>query len=308
MSNPRCPVTGEPAVRFVQWVKARFLIDFWRIAFGVNARPSFGGINRFGLWLSPTGLHFFDPMIEGDHEFYNKLYARMFDCCLWHEDAIREEFRLVAGVIKQGDRVLDVGCGFGSFRRVIPHAHYTGLDPHFAEGSNIEGIFNQTLGEHLARNAGTYDAVCAFQVIEHVKAPVELFADMVRAARPGGLVIAGVPQVPSALTRFPNQLLNAPPHHLTWWTSDALTALARRCGASVVNIEHVPWGDLDALIYWMARFSPIRCRDVFYRNRVSWHASAIFGFLCARLVCTLGRAPKTTDEGSGLLLVARRDG
>ena len=207
------------------------------------------------FWLSPTGLHFFDPMIEGDHEFYNKLYARMFDCCLWHEDAIREEFQLVAGVIKQGDRVLDVGCGFGSFRRVIPHAHYTGLDPHFAEGSNIEGIFNQTLGEHLARNAGTYDAVCAFQVIEHVKAPVELFADMVRAARPGGLVIAGVPQVPSALTRFPNQLLNAPPHHLTWWTSDALTALARRCGASVVNIEHVPWGDLDALIYWMARFS-----------------------------------------------------
>jgi hypothetical protein len=54
-TTPLCPVTGEPAVRRVQWVTTRLLIDLWRVAFAVDARASFAGIERFGLWESPTG-------------------------------------------------------------------------------------------------------------------------------------------------------------------------------------------------------------------------------------------------------------
>ncbi len=68
----------------------------------------------------------------------------------------------------------------------------------------------------LTENRGAYDAVCAFQVIEHVAKPAQLFAEMAAAAKPGGRVIIGVPHVPSAMSRIPNFLLNAPPHHLTW--------------------------------------------------------------------------------------------
>ena len=54
---------------------SRLLVDLWRIAFGVDARGSFAGVERFGLWESPTGLYFFDPPREGNHEFYSDLYA-----------------------------------------------------------------------------------------------------------------------------------------------------------------------------------------------------------------------------------------
>src|SRR5215467_13429141 len=306
MPNPLCPVTGEPAVRLIQWIRPRFLTDLWRYGMRVDPRSSFGTVARFGLWESPTGLHFFDPMIEGDHAFYTQFYANAIERGLWARDCVRQEFHLAARRIAPGARVLDVGCGFAEFRRVVPQASYTGLDPHFAGDSEIAEVRNETLAAHLAAHAGSYDAVCAFQVLEHLRAPTEMFADMVAAAKPGGLLIVGVPHVPSALTRFPNNPVNAPPHHLSWWTHGALAALAERHGAAVESIEHVPWGDCDSLLYWMERCSPLRCRDIYYRNRLGWHAAVLIALVGGRLMHTLRGTPQTTDEGVGLLMVARR--
>jgi len=112
--------------------------------------------------------------------------------------------------------------------------------------------------------------------------------------------------VPSALTRFPNNPMNAPPHHLTWWTRGALAALAERHGAAVESIENVPWGDCDSLLYWMERCSPLRCRDIYYRNRPWWHAAVLIGIAGGWLMHRLRGTPQTTDEGVGLLMVARR--
>jgi SAM-dependent methyltransferase len=303
MTNPACPITGEPAIRLVQWTKARFLASAWKHILGVPARSSFGDVERFGLWESPTGLYFFDPMTEGDHEFYTTFYSRI--QIHWPADAIRNEFKLAARRISPGQRVLDVGCGHAGLRRVVPHAHYVGLDRHFATGSQIEGVLNQTLSDHLRSQKGTYDVVCALQVVEHLASPATLFADMTAAARPGGLVIVGVPYVPSGPTQIPNFLFNAPPHHLTWWTPKALATLAERNGAIVESIEIVPWGPYDSLLYWMARCSPIKCRDVYYRNAWRWHAAALISYLGGRLLYRLIGVPKNADGGSNLLLVAR---
>src|SRR5271167_652308 len=73
---PLCPLTGRPAVRRVQWVTTRLLVDLWRIVFRTDVRTSLGGIDRIGLWESPTGLYFFDPPVEGDQTFYREFHAR----------------------------------------------------------------------------------------------------------------------------------------------------------------------------------------------------------------------------------------
>jgi len=306
MIKPRCPVTGEPAARFVQWVDARFLARLWKMQMRADPRPSFGGVERFGLWVSPTGLHFFDPPVEGDDAFYEAFYLFLLRRKLWRKDSRRGEFAEVAKRVRPGERVLDVGCGFGPFRHAIPQARYTGLDPHFARHNEAGDIRNELLRDHLADHAGTYDVVCAFQVIEHLREPLPLFADMVRAARPGGLVIVTAPHVPSAMTRLPNSLMNAPPHHLTWWTRAAFAALAERSGAEVEAIETVPWDEADSLMYWMERCSFVRCRTTFYRNRLSWHLASLAGYLPAVLLNRLRGVPATRDEGASLMLVARR--
>jgi SAM-dependent methyltransferase len=306
-SFPACPVTGRPAVRRVQWVTTRLLADLWRIEFGVDVGASFAGLDRIGLWESPTGLYFFDPPCEGGHTFYVQFYDRLKRLGLFTDETVREEFLIAAKHIPPGARLLDVGAGHGNFRRCVPHVDYTGLDPHFAEQGAVEGVRNETLSEHLATHASSYDAVCCFQVIEHVRDPRSLFAEIVEAAKPDGLICVGVPHVPSALTRIPNFLINAPPHHLTWWSKAALLELANRTGALVESLENVPWGTGDAAVHWIERFSPIKCFDTHFRGAVKWHAAALTGHALGMIAFRLmGPPKKTADEGAGLLMIARR--
>ena len=304
---PLCPVTGQVAIRRVQCLTVRLLVDLWRIVFKTDARDSLAGIDRIGLWESPTGLYFFDPPLEGDHKFYTQFYARVRSWRIFADKVVREEFLIAAKHVPSGARVLDVGCGQGNFRQCIPEADYTGLDPHFAAGARVEGVRDETLQEHLIENAASYDAVCCFQVMEHVRDPKALFAKIVQAAKPGGLICIGVPHVPSALTRIPNFIMNAPPHHLTWWTKKALAELARSAGAVVESVENVPWGRGDSLIYWIERCSPTKCFDVHFRGALKWHAAMLIGHSVGTLAFKLFRPPRTTaDEGAGLLMVARR--
>lgn len=327
LTPPPCPVTGEPAVRLVQWVNARLLVELWRIAGRVDVRPSFAGTTRFGLWESPTGLYFFDPMREGDHAFYSEFYrvldralgpsklrrsvARLAGRPLRDAPTLREEMFMAARHVAEGDSVLDVGCGpEGSFRLVIPQARYRGLDPNF--GADLPGSWatGENLPDHVRRHPGAYDAVTAFQVLEHVADPLGLLGDMARAARPGGTVMVGVPHVPSIHSRIPNYLINAVPHHLTWWTEAALRAAAARVGLVDVSVARAPWNRTDAVVYWMGRCSPVKCRDVHFRHAWSWHLSAAFGALAATVMKRIRPEPGLPpgDQGASLVLVARVPG
>lgn len=320
MTPPNCPVTGEPAVRRVQWVSARLLVALWRYECGVDVRPSLGAVRRFGLWESPTGLYFYDPMLEGDHGFYDAFYrllrrvepskfSRVLDRLRYgprpaHYGQIREEFRIAARAVQAGDRVLDIGCGPGIFRHLIPQASYTGLDKHFGDQPGEAWLRSESLADHLGEHAGSYDVVCAFQVLEHVADPVALLADMRRAAKPGGQIIVAVPHVPSAHARLPNYMINALPHHLTWWTDTALRAIAARVGLSGATIEVAPWGRLDSIVYWRERCSLVKCRDVHYRHSWAWHASTLLSYVGALLLRRLRSVPQTDDEGASLVLMA----
>src|SRR5271155_2645154 len=74
---PRCPVTGLPATRLIQPISGRLISGLWRGAFGVSTDRLLGGIKRFGLWESPCGLIFFEPMLAGDEAFYRELHQRV---------------------------------------------------------------------------------------------------------------------------------------------------------------------------------------------------------------------------------------
>ncbi len=291
----------------MQWISADLLIDLWRVMLRVDARPSFRGAPRIGLWESSTGLHFFHPPRAGDAAFYRALYGRLGRRRFPSAKRPRGEFALAAAHIRDGERVLDVGCGFGAFRHAIPQADYTGLDPHVEGEPDAEWFRGETLERHLESQAGAYDVVCGFQVLEHVEDPLGMLTQMSRAVRPGGRVIVAVPHVPSAHTRIPNYLIGCIPHHLTWWTREALGVAARKAGLVDPAVQRVPWTAVDGLVYWMARLSPIKCRNRHYRHAWSWHLSSAVSFLAGYAAWTLRPTPPDgADEGASLMLVAEK--
>lgn len=304
---PLCPVTGEPAVRLVQRISARLLIDLWRIIMRVDARPSFQGTTSFGLWESPTGLYFFDPMLVGDEAFYKTFYAWLPERYYPHEGYPRGEFLLAARQVREGERVLDVGCGPGPFRYEVRHAHYTGLDPYFSGDAADAPVRAESLADHLASRAQAYDVCTAFQVVEHVADPVGFVSEMARAVRPGGRVMIGVPHRPAVHTRLPNNMINAVPHHLTWWTEAALLALADRVGLVKARVATTPWTACEGMLYWAARCTPLDLRDRYYRHAWSWHAATLLGSALGWLMWQVRPVPNDRSGGGpSLLLVAEK--
>lgn len=305
-ANPACPLTGMPAARLIQTVSSNLLNGLWKASFGVDTSGQLGEGRSIGLWESPCGLVFFDPMTAGDADFYRHLYGRWGKDGPWSDAAsARADFSRAASLIKPGDRVLDIGCGASAFATYLPHAIYVGLDDNFpAAGASVD-IRNESLAAHAATHGERYDAVCAFHVIEHVPMPAEFCADLARCLRPGGVLILAVPKFPSAINEIPNFVFNAPPHHLSWWNENALRTLAETAGLKVESIEGLPVGAHHRLGHWMGRVAPKLTGEQYFRHAFTWHSALAWSFLAGRLCSALFGTPRNAKPVE-LLLIARK--
>jgi SAM-dependent methyltransferase len=304
-SIPLCPITGLPARRRIQPISARLLGELWWRSFGVKTERQLAAIGQFGLWESSCGLAFFEPMLAGDENFYLDLYGRAeFHLALNAPRIPRGEFKRIAELVRPGDKILDVGCGEGGLARQLPQANYVGLDPHCRAPSAAIDIRNETVAEHAALHPEEYDLACALHAIEHVTDPLGFACDLVRCLRPGGALCIVVPSRASAITEIPNFVLNAPPHHLSWWNEAALNALANKLNLAIAAIEAVPFS-FDSIIYWMGRFSPKLTGDRYFLAHWIWYCALVWSWLAGRACDVLFRVPASA-EPSSLLLIARK--
>jgi SAM-dependent methyltransferase len=304
-SIPTCPITGLPATRRIQPISGRLISGLWRGAFGVSADRQLAGIDHFGLWESPCGLAFFEPMLEGDETFYLDLYRRGdFHRALNFPRIPRAEFARMAEIVGPGEKILDVGCGEAGLARHLPHARYVGLEPHPYVIAAEADIRNETVSQHAASHPGEYDVVCAFHAIEHIPDPLGFARDLVECLRPGGRLCVVVPSRVSAITEIPNFVLNAPPHHLSWWNKNALLALSHRLELLGEAIESVPFS-FDTITYWMGRCAPKLTGDRYFRAHWIWHGALAWSWISGRVCDALFRVPAAANP-SGLLLVARK--
>lgn len=97
--------------------------------------------------------------------------------------------------LKKKARVLDVGCGAGLLaNQLAEHHEVTGVDLS-AKSLEIARKTDPTKSvEYLEANAyalpfenGSFDVVCAMDLLEHVEAPECVLAEASRVLRPGGL-------------------------------------------------------------------------------------------------------------------------
>ena len=306
---PPCPITGRPAKRRVHGVAAAVLVRMWRFAGAGDVSSLLPAAGQVVLYESDTGLYFFHPRIAGDEAFYTHFYSahRAYSLISARPHG-RVEFQYAAQYIPPGSLVLDVGCGNGELGEHLLHCIYRGLDPYAGPGAS-PAVLRETLEQHLAGARGCYDVVTAFQVIEHVADPRGFAVQLLELLKPGGILIIGAPLHPSPLTEIPNLLINAPPHHLTWWNSSACAALAEALRLVPIEISEVGYSPHEAIIYWMHRLTLVRPGtggdERYFAHRWAWHMNLVLSYLLGRVINRL-LPPPGSGRPCNVILIARK--
>ncbi len=97
---------------------------------------------------------------------------------------------------KMQGKVLDVGCGEMPFRGLLPPGcKYTGIDVPLADefGMTQSSDIIAFDGVHIPFPDASFDHILCTEVLEHVKSPEALIAEMHRVLRPNGTLVATVP-------------------------------------------------------------------------------------------------------------------
>ena len=285
------PLTGrDSAASLKRRVASAGIVDEYRRQFGYDAERYFDGLPEVGIYeCEDTGFRFFFPLsLAGDESLYRTL-----EQFPWNYKDDKWEHDAALAYIRPGQRVLDVGCGRGSFLHKAQSragAVATGIELNrsAAAVARAKGIAiaEEMLEAHADAHPQHYDLVTSFQVLEHVASPRAFIADCLRALKPGGLLIYGVPNDDSFL-RFADAPLNGPPHHMGLWTRRSLAALCRLFPIDVRSFDIEPLAEVDWYQAVMeARYLPgkwqrrvyhrLGCAELF-RRFIADNASTIAG-------------------------------
>lgn len=225
------------------------------------------------LILGCSGCGFQQVAHPPDDSELDRLYAGLHSSHARYRDtgaALRENrdrLRLVRRHLPQGASVLDAGCGAGDFLE-LAHEHYdaSGMDvsalaveqarariPRIA--SQI-GVFN--LDRQDAPQA-RYDAVCLWDVIEHVRNPVKVLEALLRSLKPGGRLFLSTPDAGSLSARVmgSNWHFMIPPLHLGYFTRRSLeTVFSTFPGVELAGLSRRgKWTSVSFVFYKLNQMS-----------------------------------------------------
>jgi SAM-dependent methyltransferase len=161
-------------------------------------------------------------------------------------------------------RVMDLGCGKGDsvdlFRQLEPAVRWVGVDlarsPEVDERMRDDADFVTFDGTSLPFEDRSFDLVYCKQVLEHVRHPDALIAEVARVLAPRGWFTGSTSQLEAFHSR---STFNYTPHGLTLLLEDAGLEV-RELRPAIDGLTLVSWRALglpDFFYRWWARESPL---------------------------------------------------
>ena len=238
------PVTGSEAVRSDDVSIAKIVQKYE--SEGIDVSEYFRGIDSLSIYeCQDTKYRFFYPFITGDEAFYARLQQ-----ITGYYPGWKWENEVAAGFINESDKILDIGCGEGFFLDQIREKKQcvvTGLEfnQKAVDACHEKGIdaYKVPVGEFADARPGEFDAVCMFQVLEHIVDVKDFLDSAVRMLKKNGVLIIGVPNnTPYIFMRDKYCTLNLPPHHIGLWNQISLRNIGGFFEMTPVEIIEEPSG------------------------------------------------------------------
>ena len=143
---------------------------------------------------SECGLGHTFPQPESLMKYYDKSYYGSRHG-LTESYCIKRRMRLVSSAMKDrnGNRLLDIGCGDGSFLLAIKHSGWevTGIETNPNLESTEEFIVRRDIDELF--NCTPFDCITMWHTLEHMQDISTMVSQIYRILKPGGILIIVVP-------------------------------------------------------------------------------------------------------------------
>ena len=168
-----------------------------------------------------------------------------------------------------GARVLEAGCGTGEFISFAKN-NYNMFGFDISEAAiKIAQERNSQLSTQLWAQKDEeynlppafYDAICAWDVIEHLRNPVTTFQQLMKSLKPGGYLFISTPNIDAFIAQIlgPYWAFMTPPEHLCFFNKKTMSFFAEKHLHATLKSWHTRGKTVNIgfLLYKLKRILPI---------------------------------------------------
>jgi SAM-dependent methyltransferase len=170
-------------------------------------------------------------------EYHGKRHGFTADYCA------RRRMRWLEKSFKARGRVLDIGCGEGTFLDEANGRGWNGVGTELNagkfHGSDLE-VYEDLAQVATKYGAESFDAVTMWHTLEHFRNPREVLCEAFELLAPGGVLLVAVPDAGGWQARLFGKfwLHRDVPRHLFHFNFEALKTLLGECGFDIKTSGH----------------------------------------------------------------------